>query len=98
MYLQGLEIAIIAYVYSVILTEPGMILNGVYRYLEGRKLPDWLFKPLIDCYKCVSGQLALWSYFFLTSKYNPFEHIFFICFTIFISILLDKLYLWNLKD
>lgn len=95
MYLLALNIAIVAYVYSVILTEPGMILSGWYKYLLSLNLPEWIFKPIIDCFKCVAGQMALWGYFINCNAYNPFDHIFFICLTILISILIDKLLTWN---
>lgn len=63
-------IAIFAYVYSNLLTEPNQILSGVYkklysffktdkRLMEGRG-PHWLFKILIHCERCIAGQLALW--------------------------------------
>ncbi len=94
-----LELAVIAYVYSVVLTEPEMILNSWYRFLE-KYIGDyqWLFKPLIDCYKCVAGQMALWSYPILTQHYTIFGHLTTICMTIFISIIIDKIYTWNLRS
>lgn len=100
MCLLALKLAVISYVYSVILTEPGMILSWWYKFLEELHLPEWIFKPLIDCFKCVSGQAAFWGYLVYTNgleayKYNPFEHLFLICFTILISIIIDKIYLWN---
>lgn len=94
MYLLAFKIAVIAYVYSVILTEPGMILSEFYKWIESFKLPDWLFKPLIDCYKCVAGQMALWIFFF-QPNYNFWNHITFICLTIFFSIIINKIYEWN---
>jgi hypothetical protein len=43
------------------LTRPEMLLNGLYNWAEA-KLPWWLHKPLITCYKCVAGQWAFWAY------------------------------------
>lgn len=94
MYLLSLQIAIVAYVYSVILTEPDMLLNKVYIELQNSKLPDWFFKPLIGCFKCVSGQMALWGYVLFIRPYSIFEHVFFICLTIFISYIINKIYQW----
>lgn len=58
-------IAASAYTWVNILTEPEMILNrpkfSVYMTLE-KHLPNWLFKPLIGCDYCVSGQIGLWYY------------------------------------
>ena len=63
-------IAIFSFIYSNILTQPSEILSGIYRKLylffdsdkrmmEGKPFHP-LFKVLIHCEKCVSGQLALW--------------------------------------
>jgi len=98
MYLLALNIAVVAYVYSVILTEPGMILNPLYRWLDSMNekwLPDWAFYPLIGCSKCVSGQMALWYYVVTCTSYNLIDHILLISFTIFFVVLIDKLLTWN---
>jgi hypothetical protein len=96
MYLLAFELALISYVYSVILTEPGMILSGWYRFLASKSLPEWIFKPLIDCYKCVSGQFAFWGYivFILINDmpYNIFKHVVIISLTIFITLVINKIY------
>jgi hypothetical protein len=73
-----------------------MIFNWLWNYLEP-KLPNWLFKPLIDCYLCVCGQMALWSGFYFVDYKRPiFEtvslHAYYICLTIFISIIINKIY------
>lgn len=64
-------IAAIAYTWVNILTAPDMILNrekfSIYLTAE-KYLPSWLFKPLIGCDYCVSGQIALWYYL---AKYLP---------------------------
>lgn len=95
MYLLSFKLALIAYVYSVILTEDEMILNKLYIYLGQSNLPDWLFKPLIGCFRCVAGQFGLWGYLIINFRdYNVFDHLFTIMFTIFISIILNKIYGW----
>ena len=87
-------ISIIAFTYSVILTEPHQILNGVYEWLE-KRLPEWLFFPIIGCEKCVSGQMGLWYYLlFYDGKYSIFEHLFVILFPIFIVTFIKPLYSW----
>ena len=88
--------AVVGFVYAMILTEPNMILNGVWNYLD-KTLPEWLFKPIIGCYKCVCGQMALWSGFYFVDYTRPlFEiitlHVYFICLTILISIVINKIY------
>lgn len=99
MYLLALNIAVVAYIYSVVLTEPGMFLNPLYRLLnswnEKGILPDWLFYPLIGCSKCVSGQMALWYYVVTCTSYNVVDHILLISYTILFVVLIDKLLTWN---
>lgn len=88
--LTSLMIAIIAFVYSDVLTEPKMILNPLYLELE-KILPEQIFKPIIGCFKCVAGQMALWSYIFIFD-YNFIMHVFFICLTIYLSKIVCKIY------
>lgn len=95
---EGLAVALVAYVYAMILTEPGMLLNAWYNFLDvklGRR-KHWLFKPLIGCFKCVAGQLALWYYLiYHFNNYDPATHIFIICLAIFASTSIHKIYRWN---
>jgi hypothetical protein len=91
--MRALEIAIIGVVYSSILTQPDMILDRWYIFLEqkiGNK--SWLFNPLVGCYKCVTGQIALWYYIFTCNHYNLWNHMLFISLSIFISIILNFIY------
>lgn len=88
--------AVIGFVYSQVLTEGGMIFNGLWTFLE-KHTPAWLFKPIIDCYKCVCGQIALWTGFYFVNYSRPVIeiislHVYFICLTILISILINELY------
>lgn len=57
--------ALIAYVYSTMLTKPDMILAGWYRFLDRTIGNTLFFKPLINCFLCVSGQMALWAFLYL---------------------------------
>lgn len=94
-------IACLAYVYSVVLTDANQLLNPLYKRLyiyfktderinEGKDY-HWLFKILIHCEKCVSGQWALWTYLAMNYlNYNFFYHLFFISYTITITILITK--------
>ncbi len=96
-YILSIKLAIVAFVYSEVLTEPGMALNWLFHLLN--KLPEFLFKPLIGCFKCVSGQMALWV--FLYFNWNGYDliafgnHVFFISLTIIASWIVSKI--WNLK-
>ena len=109
----ALKIAIVAYIYADVLTEGGMILNPLYVKLDTwrinpcsnkKVIPEWIFKPLIGCYKCVAGQMALWSFFVVNySEYmnikSIFElsvlignHLFFITLTILLSCLVQRIH------
>jgi hypothetical protein len=81
-------IALSAWTYTNILTDYGMLLNGVYQWCD-KHLPEWLNKPLIACAYCVAGQWALWLYFFLL-PYNLFAHVYFILGTIFFVEVITK--------
>lgn len=86
-------IAICAVIYSTILAEDRMILGWLRQRLE--KFPEWIYFPLIGCFKCVSGQLALWMYVLLHYwNYDIFSHVSFICVTIFISLIINKITEW----
>jgi len=88
------KIAIIAVVYSTVLTGPNQLLNKLYLFLERWLSPefDFIFYPVIGCSKCVGGQIALWSYLITNTDYKWYEHIFSICLTIGIVIILEKIY------
>ena len=95
-------IAVFSFVYCIVLTEPEMLLNGLYKWMDGLFATDlraefgkgkhWLFKVLIACEKCNSGQIALWLFLYKNWYYyiiDPFQtllnHVFFISFTIFLT-------------
>lgn len=105
-------ISITAFVYSQILTQPGEIFGSLYGFLDelfqtdkrarfGKGLHP-IFKMIMACEKCVSGQLSFW-YFMLhyyegycngiqSFVYNAFEHIIFTCVTIFITTIIKSIY------
>lgn len=67
----GFSCAIIGVVMIVVMAnEP--ILNWWFRFgyrvgvkkVSGREVERWFYKPIWGCEKCLSGQLALWSYLF----------------------------------
>lgn len=73
----------------VFLGEPGMIFSR-YQFLIG-KLPDYLFKPLGGCAKCLTGQFSLW-YFLFTQPFNLLELLFFISLSILFTSIIVKLW------
>ncbi len=87
MSIDILYIAIFSIVWCIILTDPEMILNWLYILLE-KHLPVWLFKPIIGCSVCNSGQVSFWYYLLTTHEYNPVEHVFFTTTTIFLVYIL----------
>ena len=66
MIATSIVISIVAFVYSTILTDSGMILDKYKGFLYGKigKYP-MLFKALVGCAYCVSGQIALWYNLYL---------------------------------
>lgn len=91
--LLGGFLSVVAWVYAEICTEPEMLFNKVYCFIND-KFPTWLAKPLITCVYCSGGQMSLWSYLILVwttdLKYNFFHHIITISFTIFFINQIDK--------
>jgi len=86
-------ISIIAFTYSVILTEPGMLLEKIASW-AAFILPEWLFMPLIGCEKCVAGQMALWYCAFFEWQLKLSEYIFVVMFSIFIVTFIKPVYSW----
>lgn len=91
-------LGVCGYVITVILMEQEMILsfwpNFLYRIKDflddkyctksyGQKFYIFIMKPLGICETCFTGQIAFWYYILHTPKYNPYEHISMICFSIF---------------
>lgn len=54
-----------------------------------------IFKPIIDCAYCVSGQMAFWFYFYLVFfkgiEYYWFDHLTLICISIFNIAIIKRL-------
>lgn len=68
----ALKIAVIAYMYASVLTQPGHIFSKWKNFLDETlnvRYPDgsymyrahWLFDPLVGCALCVAGQMMLWT-------------------------------------
>lgn len=88
-------VAIAGTCFSCLLTKPGMLL-GPFDYLASESLPEWLYKPLIGCQFCVSGQWFFWIYILLAVRgsvtYYPEFHILFTLLTIFLVAPISKVY------
>lgn len=89
-YQLSFLIAVLAYVYTNILTDVDMIFNGLYNWLDQKIVNQrWIFHIIIHCEKCIGGQLAFWIFSFIYHNaylkhpfYTALIHIFFITFTI----------------
>lgn len=93
----ALFFAVVGFVYAYKLTQPGMLLVGWYNWLNhligpasgdvlaGKKgRAQWLFKPLIGCYDCVTGQVALWGYLVVFwEHYNLMHHLVVVCLSLY---------------
>lgn len=90
--IEVISLPLVAVVYASVLTEPGMLLAAIHYWAE-QHLPGWLFMPVIGCFKCVAGQLAMWYY--IVTRWHDYhftEHVTIVSSTIFISILLNYIY------
>ena len=98
-------IAIAAFVYSYILTQPGEVFGPWNRFLSERlnknRLNEGLplhplYKLLVGCEKCIAGQVSLWSYLYVTHEYYSlligFGHVLFVCLTIFLAVVIKGFY------
>ena len=92
-------IAIIAYTFSVHMTDRGDIFGWWYQILDKIKMKKrWyseLAKPFGWCEKCTAGQLAFWYYLyesvFGNCYYRADGHIAFVCLAVLFTVLLSKL-------
>lgn len=86
--LFGLYCGIAGIVWTTILTDKGMIFNFIDKFLfmrlntkkqqyEGNY--SFLYKIVIGCERCFTGQLALWTFLYLTNRdvlhYSLMSHI-----------------------
>lgn len=106
--------AVVAWVYAEVLVKPEMILHPFYKWITrmwllktevkyGKEIEkeSWFYKPLIGCFKCVSGQFGLWVYLFWALRHGGYRfehHVFVICSSIFISIMINHVDKWFEKQ
>jgi len=113
--LTALLIAVTAFTYSYILTQPGEVFGWIYgkldvlfqtekRYDLGKDTHP-LFKMTMACYKCVSGQMALWIFIILNYQdylqsfiWHLIFHILFIGTSIFLATLIKSFYQKNIEQ
>ena len=80
------SVAVIAFVFSHILTDQGEILEWYERIIL--RLPDWLYKPLGGCGRCFAGQIGLWYGFTMDWR----SHIVLIFLSILLTDIILKVY------
>lgn len=64
LFLESISASIVAWVFTAVLMEGGMIFYPYSQWLERLKNRgmEWLAKPLGDCGTCFSGQVGFWWY------------------------------------
>lgn len=92
-YTYTVLFAAVAVVYTEVLTAPGNILGWFDKLIHRFITNEYILKPLGDCTYCFGGQVALWGYFLVMSRYDWLEHILFVSFTIFIIHIYKQI--WN---
>ncbi len=113
-FLFAFTVSITAFTYSYILTQPSEVFSWLYkqlnilfknseRYQRGDDMHP-IFKLLIGCEKCVSGQMALWIYIIICGRnyFNDFVthliiHILFVATTIFLTTIIKFIYTKHIK-
>lgn len=93
---------LLGFVYTNVLTEAGMIFSPLYKWLnlsifknDKREDYHWLFKIIIHCERCFTGQLALWWYVFRIKPANIdglMLMLFFIAFSILVAYTLNLIF------
>jgi hypothetical protein len=90
MYSDLIKIVIITFVFFI-LNEPGMIFDWYQKLII--HLPEWLWKPLGGCIRCLTGQVLFWFYLIKYFHcYNFINHIFFVSLGILIVTFLYNFY------
>ena len=71
--------------------EPGMVFCWYQKMI--RNLPEWLWKPIGGCERCLTGQV-LFHYYWIThlSNYNLIDQLFIPSFGIFLVIIYAYIY------
>lgn len=82
---ESIMIALIAFAYSDLMTEPNMLFNGLFNWLHVKFKTDEramngkpvnpFFMFLMYCSKCVAGQIAFW--YFLKEVHSIYLYDFF---------------------
>lgn len=73
--IEILKISVITFIFSTLLEE-GSIFEWYDKLIC--RLPEWLYKPLGGCYRCLTGQTLFWYYIIVHfNDYNVIEHLFY---------------------
>lgn len=90
-----IKVPIITFIFYIC-GEPGEIFDWYQKLIF--HLPEYLWKPLGGCIKCVTGQVCFWFYLYKNYQdYHLFQggiinHLFFVSTGMLINIILNYLY------
>jgi hypothetical protein len=103
--IYGITCGVIGFVWCIVLTDKGMIFNRLNRYLHNtlntqKQILEaeysWMYKILIGCERCFSGQFALWTYIALSIygsiDYSLLTHIICTSYSICTAAIITKTY------
>jgi len=83
------KISLITLVIATLIREKKTPLSWYGKLIN--RFPWYFCRPLGGCYKCFTGQVCLW-YFFFTKPFNIIEWLFFISSGILLSMVWNKIY------
>lgn len=85
--------SVLAFVYSDILVQPGEALSFVPTVVQKVTSLEWIHKITFHCSKCISGQIAFWSYLLQHfESFNIGTCVIIISLSIFFAAFLTKLW------
>jgi hypothetical protein len=86
----SLAVGVCGYTLTVLMT-PGELLDAIPAIMIRLVPRDWMIK-LVQCEKCIAGQMALYSFpFVFWPTYHPINHVVAVLFSIFTAIIIAKL-------
>lgn len=91
-------IAVVAFTFSVLMTDQGDIFAWYYQLLDKMKMKKRWYShfanPLGWCEKCSAGQIAFWYYIYTSvfgnHDYRLDGHIAFVCLAVFLTVVIRK--------
>jgi hypothetical protein len=91
MVLETINISILAFTWSFLLTTSGEIFDSFRWWIQSITLDVRINKMLYDCEKCVAGQMALWYVIIHDFWHWTAERFLIVPFSIFAAFILSKI-------